>query len=76
VGLRDRDYLIHFIEVNAITARLIELLQDGFRTGRNALMQLAIELRHPMPESILPFGEEILAQLVSQQIIQGLKHEI
>ena len=75
-GLRDTAYGIHFIEMNTVTARLIELLQEGYRTGRNALIQLAIELHYPSPESILPFGEDILDQLVAQQIILGVKHEI
>jgi uncharacterized protein len=76
VGLRDKAYRIDFLEINAITARLIELLQEGFRTGRSALMQLAVELKQPTPESLIPFGEVILDQLVSQHIIQGVKHEI
>jgi uncharacterized protein len=75
-GLRDNVYRIHFIEVNTVTARLIELLQEGFRTGRNALIQLAIELHYPSPESMMLFGEDILDQLVAQQIIFGVKHEI
>jgi uncharacterized protein len=75
-GLRDSNYCIHFITMNTVTARLIELLQDGFRTGRTALIQLAVELHYPSPENIIPFGEDILNQLVSQQIIIGVKHEI
>lgn len=75
-GLRDSNYRIHFIKMNPVTARLIELLQDGFRTGRTALIQLAVELHYPSPENIIPFGEDILDQLVSQQIIIGVKHEI
>jgi hypothetical protein len=63
--LRDNAYRIHFIEVNTFTARLIELLQEGFRTGRNTLIQLAIELHYPHPESIMLFGEDILDQFVA-----------
>lgn len=75
VGLRDKRYRIEFIEVNAVTARLIELLRDNFRTGEQALLQLAVEMRYSPPESILPFGIEILQQLEAQRIIIGARNE-
>ncbi len=71
VGYRDRDFTIQFIEVNAVTARLIELLQAQFFTGEQALLLLAGEMHYSDPASILPFGLEILQQLQAQQIILG-----
>lgn len=72
VGLRDDAFRIRFIEVNPVTARLIELLQEGIHTGRNALIQVATELHYPSPESILPFGKDILDNMASQQILIGV----
>ncbi|MDF1584727.1 MAG: putative DNA-binding domain-containing protein, partial [Methyloprofundus sp.] len=37
-GTRDADYKIHFIKLNPVTARLIELLQEGLSTGEQALL--------------------------------------
>lgn len=71
VGLRDNDFNIQFIEINAVTARLIELLQDQFRTGEQALRQLATEMRYSDPEPLLSHGREILQQLQKQHMIIG-----
>ena len=74
-GIRDADFKIHFIELNAVTARLIELLQQGLSTGKQALLALADELHYGDPETILPFGVDILQQLKIQHIIIGVQHE-
>ncbi|OQK18079.1 hypothetical protein AU255_09600 [Methyloprofundus sedimenti] len=74
-GIRDADFKIYFIELNAVTARLIELMQEGFSTGEQALLQLAAELRYDVYETILPFGSDILQQLKTQHIIIGAQHE-
>ena len=74
-GLRDSHEQIHFIELNAVTARLIELMQEGFSTGEQALLELAAEMHYGDHETILPFGIEILQQLEEQQIIIGTHNE-
>jgi len=74
-GLRDKDYKVQFIELNTVTARLIEMLQEGFSTGEQALLELAAELHYGDHETILPFGRDILQQLEQQQIITGITNE-
>jgi len=74
-GLRDNNDKVHFIELNTVTARLIELLQEGFSTGEQALLELAAEMHYGDHETILPFGAEILQQLEDQQIIIGKQNE-
>lgn len=74
-GIRDADYKIHFIELNTVTARLIEIMQEGISTGEQALLDLAAELRYSDHETILPFGLDILQQLRTQHIIIGVQHE-
>ena len=74
-GLRDSNDKIHFIELNAVTTRLIELMQEGLSTGEQALLELAAEMHYGDHETILPFGTEILHQLEQQQIIIGAHHE-
>lgn len=74
-GIRETDYKIHFIELNVVTARLIELMQQEVSTGEQALLELASVLRYGSHEPILPFGIEILQQLKTQHIIIGAHYE-
>lgn len=68
---RDADDEMRFIELNPVSARLVELLQSADRPGRAALLQIAAELGHPEPERIVAFGADILASLREQGAILG-----
>ncbi|MFZ3087973.1 MAG: putative DNA-binding domain-containing protein [Methylotenera sp.] len=71
---RDADDNVKFVELNAVTFRLIVLLQQEAITGEQALTLLANELKHLQPESIIQFGLEILNDLKKQGIIIGVRH--
>lgn len=72
VVYRNRQHSVGFMEANAITARLLELLRSGeLSSGRAALMQLATEMQHPDPEQIVGSGLDILQQLRELDIILG-----
>jgi len=73
-GLRDREDKVQFIEVNTVTARLIELTQEGFSTAEQALLELAAELHYGDHETILPFGSDLFKQLEQQHIIIGAQN--
>ncbi len=68
---RNADDHVKFIELNAVTYRLISLLQNNPVSGKQALSLLAKELQHPLPESIIGFGLSILEDLRSQGVIIG-----
>ena len=68
------DDQVKFIELNAITYRLLSLLQSEPLSGRQALILLAKELQHPEPERIIEFGLSILEDLRSQGVIIGTHH--
>ncbi len=68
------DDQVKFIELNAITYRLLSLLQSEPFSGRQALILLAKELQHPEPERIIEFGLSILKDLRSQGVIIGTHH--
>lgn len=68
--LRNRAGKIDFVVVNALTARLIQLLAET-KTAREALLQLAQALQYPDPQQLVEFGMTILQQLHSQQVILG-----
>jgi len=74
VVYRDRDERVHFLEINAVTQRLIQLLKENpdWR-GLDAVTQIARELQHPSPESLHQAGRELLEQLRQRHIILGTR---
>jgi hypothetical protein len=70
VVYRNRALNVEFMEINAVTARLLALLEDDTITsGRAALLQLAQDMAHPQPESLLSFGADLLRQLQDRSIL-------
>jgi len=63
---------VGFMETNATTARLLEILRSGtVDSGRSALLQLAEEMQHPHPEKIVESGHDTLRHLRQLDIIAG-----
>lgn len=62
---------VRFIELNAVTARLISLLQEESTTGRKALETIAVEMGYNDPQAIVEFGRAILDDLRQQGVILG-----
>ncbi|GLS24733.1 DUF2063 domain-containing protein [Marinibactrum halimedae] len=80
---RTREDEVRFMETNAVTSRLLQLLQgesEGLLegkaqrlTGREALLVIASELQAPDPEQIVSMGLEILQQLHNCDILCGTR---
>jgi hypothetical protein len=70
VLLRNTQGKVDFVEVNAVTARLLQLLQEGLDT-QATVAQLAQEMQHPEPTQLLAFAVQIMQQLHSQQVLLG-----
>jgi hypothetical protein len=69
---RDGDDEVQFMEINAVTARLISLLQaDVSLTGRNALAAIAEAMRHPDSSAVIRFGNDTLQDLRRRGVILG-----
>jgi hypothetical protein len=68
---RDVDDEVQFIELNAVSARLIAGLQAGTYTGRAALERVAEELQHPNPPQVIAFGDALLHELKRLGAILG-----
>ncbi|MFB3063304.1 MAG: DUF2063 domain-containing protein, partial [Gammaproteobacteria bacterium] len=66
---------VGFMEINAVTARLLELLQDDANTltGGELLARIADEIKHPNPQVVSDGGKDILADLHGKDIILGTK---
>lgn len=69
---RDRADRVRFTELNPVSARLVECLRaDGRRRGRDILRDIAEELRHPDPETVVAGGREIMEDFRRQEILLG-----
>ncbi len=69
VVYRGPDEEIHFFESNAVTMRLLQLLENDQLNARQALEQVALELQHPEPETLVAMGETIIQQLLDLSIL-------
>lgn len=72
VVYRNRNDKVKFMEINPVTARLINLLQeDETLSGRSAIEQITQEMNHPNPEVVLKGGLDALQDLQRLGIILG-----
>lgn len=72
VAYRDTEDNVGFIQVNSMSARLVELLdQSKGLTGKQALIQISNEIKHPYPNQIVKAGAETLSTLREHDIILG-----
>lgn len=74
VVYRDRNDSVEFMEVNPVTARLLQLINEDQKiSGRQALKQIADELQTSDTDSIIQAGHDALQQLQQHGIIVGSK---
>lgn len=71
---RDLQDKVGFIELNPVSARLLQLINEQPQTcGRQLLEQIATELQHPNPQTVITGGSEILRDLQQREIILGTR---
>jgi hypothetical protein len=76
VVYRNLEGRVGFLEINAVTARLIELLVEGdVDSGRSALILIAEELDHPRPQTVIDGGVTILEDLRQRQVVLGTRRK-
>ncbi len=69
---RDLKDQVGFIEINPITALLLNRLQqDEHITSKSVLQDLATEMQHPDPAVVISGGMEILNNLKTHDIVLG-----
>lgn len=77
VVYRTRQDEVKFMEINAVSARLLQLIDENPEaTGRGLLLQIAAELQHPEPEQIVEAGRAMLAGLRERDIVLGTRHAL
>jgi len=72
---RNTDDKIGFLEINPVTARLLQLLrEDNKQSGRALLEQISIEINHADHEAVVQGGLSILQDLRTRDIILGTRN--
>jgi hypothetical protein len=67
---RDREDTVHFLELNPVSYRLLQLIGEGQgKTGLDCLGRIIQELNHPDPDTILDCGKQLLADLIHRGIV-------
>jgi hypothetical protein len=64
---------VEFMTLNAVSARLVQLLLPGKLTGEKALKKIAKELKHSHPEIVKDGGLKILEEFREKGAILGTK---
>lgn len=72
--LRNSDDEVKFILINPVSMRLLSLLQATALSGKEVLLQIASEMKHPNPQVVLAGGIEIMQSLRDSQVILGTWH--
>jgi hypothetical protein len=66
---RNSDDGITFLELNPVSARLIELLNEGL-TGQLAAAQIAQELQHPSADVVITSARSLIEDWLQRNILQ------
>jgi hypothetical protein len=70
---RRKDDEVGFLELNPVSARLIECIQgNNNKSGLQILEGIAGELEHPDPQVVINGGKEIMRDMHSKDIILGV----
>jgi hypothetical protein len=73
---RDRGDQVRFIELNPVSALLLQQLkEDRGLTGLDLLNEVAGALQHPNPDTVLQGGETLLNDLRDRDVILGTRPE-
>lgn len=74
VVYRDRQEQVRFLEINAVTQRLLQLMDEAPEaSGRQLLQKIALELEHPDPEVVVSHGAKVLEDLRTCGILLGTR---
>jgi len=65
---RNKDDSVTFLELNPVSTRLIELLNDGL-SGQDAAEQIAQELQHPNPEFVIEGARGLITDWLQREIL-------
>lgn len=70
---RDRHDEVGFMELNPVSAKLLEACLSNKQTGKEILLSIAEQLQHPNPDVVISGGMEIMQDFKNKDIILGTK---
>jgi hypothetical protein len=71
---RDRNNEVGFLELNPVTSLLLERLALPVgQSGEQLLRQLAADVQHPNPQTVISAGLEVLEQFRQHDIVLGTR---
>ena len=72
---RNTDEKVVFVTLNAVSARLLQLLSDNTdnMTGEQALRRVADEMNHPDPDQVVVSGSKIISDWSARRVIVGTR---
>jgi hypothetical protein len=71
---RNRADDVKFMQLNAITQRLLERLdRDDDASGRDVLVEIADEIGHPDPQRLVEAGADLLEDLRQRNVVLGTR---
>jgi hypothetical protein len=74
LAYRNRQDQVEFLEINAVTQRMLQLMQENPSwTGQAVILRIAEELSHPQPEVVMEAGRQVLNDLRSRHILIGTR---
>lgn len=74
VVYRTRQDDVRFLDINPVTARLLQLIErEPECCGRELLLRIALELTHPQPQAVIDEGGRILGDLRARDILLGTR---
>jgi uncharacterized protein len=65
---RSNDDKVTFMELNSVSARLIDLLNEG-KTGQEAVTSIAQELQHPNPQVVIDGAKALINDWLQRGIL-------
>jgi hypothetical protein len=72
VVYRDQDDQVGFMQLNQVSAYLLQALRNTSHTGQQILTEIATQLNHPQPQKVIQGGLEILQEWLKCDIVLGV----
>lgn len=74
VVYRDKNDEVHFLNINAVTAQMLQMISDenNKMTTKQILSDIAEKLDHPNPDVVIQGGLQILYDLKNRDVILGV----
>ncbi|NJO14609.1 MAG: hypothetical protein HC877_02350 [Thioploca sp.] len=71
VVYRDRNDKVGFMQLNQVSAYLLQTLRNTAYTGQQILTEIATQLNHPHPQTVIQGGLETLQEWLKRDIVLG-----